>query len=66
MRSLNTDAGKVKYIAGKGETKKRSLKKDETEWGSMNWMEKDSSQGISNRAVPRRFVSWNFQLFSCV
>lgn len=32
MRSLNIDAGKVKYIAGKGETKKRSLKKDETEW----------------------------------
>lgn len=32
MRSLNTDAGRVKYIAGKSETKKRSLKKDETEW----------------------------------
>lgn len=32
MRSLNTDAGKVKYIAEKGETKKKSLKKDETEW----------------------------------
>lgn len=51
MRSLNTDAARVRYIAGKGETKKtRSRWRERKRWrkrmresSSMNWMGRGSS-----------------------
>lgn len=67
MRSLNTDAGRVRYIAGKGETKKtRSRRRWRTEGEEKVEVEKDeaeqfneldgkgflNSEGISNRAIP--------------
>lgn len=72
MRSLNTDAGRVRYIAGEGETKKtrsrgrkrkRRRKEEEQEDEAERFNELDgkgflNSEGISNRAVPpAAFVS---------
>lgn len=63
MRSLNTDAGRVRYIAGKGETKKtrsrRSTRKKEAErFNELDGKGFLNSEGISNRpAPPAAFVS---------
>lgn len=64
MRSLNTDAGLGRYIAGKGETKKTGSRRTGEKEGKVQ--EKDemerlneldgkgflNSEGISNRAIP--------------
>lgn len=65
MRSLNTDAGRVRYIAGKGETKKTKSRlwtegeekveeeKDEAEqFNELDGKGFLNSEGISNRAIP--------------
>jgi len=64
MRSLNTDAGRVRYIAGEDETKKtrnrrrtEGEEKVEEEKEAEQFNELDgkgflNSEGISNRAIP--------------
>lgn len=58
MRSLNTDAGRMRYIAEKGETKKtRSRRRGKRRMRQKEFNELDgkgflNSEGISNRAIP--------------
>lgn len=63
MRSLNTDAGLGRYIAGKGETKKTGSRRTGERWGKVEKDEVErlneldgkgffNSEGISNRAIP--------------
>jgi len=63
MRSLNTDAARVRYTAGKGETKRqgaggkrekeKKMEKDEREqFNELDGKGFLNSEGISNRAIP--------------